>query len=211
MIIVTINIRGGGNLIKRKGIGYLNQSNRTDVCFLQETKLTTFSQKFAEDFWGAKDVDWTHKHSEGASGGSVILWRKNSLNLIQSFKGVGFLGLKVKCKSSGVSINLVNIYAPCTSLGRRKMWLQLSDLKRNAVGEEWCIGGDYNSVLFKEERLGKHGGHQGKDSEAFHRFVEKMELIDLPSVGGRFTWFSGAGNAMSRLDRFLLSDSLISL
>ncbi|XP_058772452.1 uncharacterized protein LOC131646435 [Vicia villosa] len=37
-----------------------------------------------------------------------------------------------------------------------------------------------------------------------------MELIDLPSVGGRFTWFSGAGNAMSRLDRFLLSDSLIS-
>ncbi|XP_058774472.1 uncharacterized protein LOC131648760 [Vicia villosa] len=138
------------------------------------------------------------------------MWRKNTLNLIQSFKGVGFVGLKAQSKDKGVSLNFVNIYAPCNSLGRKEMWLQLINLKRNVVGEEWCIGGDYNSVLYKEERIGKYGGHLGKDCEAFQRFVEEMDIIDLPSVGGRYTWFSGYGNAMSRFDRFLVSDSLIS-
>ncbi|XP_058779021.1 uncharacterized protein LOC131653012 [Vicia villosa] len=38
-----------------------------------------------------------------------------------------------------------------------------------------------------------------------------MDVIDLPCVGGRFTRLSGNGHAMSRLDRFLLSDNLISL
>ncbi|CAK8531673.1 unnamed protein product [Lathyrus sativus] len=38
-----------------------------------------------------------------------------------------------------------------------------------------------------------------------------MQLVDLPCVGGRFVWFNGSGNAMSHIDRFLLSDLLISL
>lgn len=38
-----------------------------------------------------------------------------------------------------------------------------------------------------------------------------MDIIDLPRMEGRYTWFSGNGLAMSRLDRFLLSDNLISL
>ncbi|KAI5391584.1 hypothetical protein KIW84_076413 [Lathyrus oleraceus] len=37
-----------------------------------------------------------------------------------------------------------------------------------------------------------------------------MELIDVPSVGGRFTWFNGVGNAMSIFGMFLLSASLVS-
>lgn len=41
-------------------------------------------------------------------------------------------------------------------------------------------------------------------------FIEDMELIDVPSVGGRFTWFNGVGNAMSIFGMFLLSASLVS-
>ncbi|XP_058775262.1 uncharacterized protein LOC131649520 [Vicia villosa] len=36
-----------------------------------------------------------------------------------------------------------------------------------------------------------------------------MELVDLPTIGGKFTWFKSNGKAMSRLDRFLLSESLV--
>ncbi|XP_058767003.1 uncharacterized protein LOC131640642 [Vicia villosa] len=36
-----------------------------------------------------------------------------------------------------------------------------------------------------------------------------MELVDVPTIGGKFTWFSSNGRAMSRIDIFLLSDSLI--
>jgi hypothetical protein len=36
-----------------------------------------------------------------------------------------------------------------------------------------------------------------------------MELIDIPVLGKRFTWFRSDGSAMSRLDRFLLPDGFI--
>ncbi|CAK8535258.1 unnamed protein product [Lathyrus sativus] len=36
-----------------------------------------------------------------------------------------------------------------------------------------------------------------------------MQLTDIPCLGVRFTWFSGCGKVMSRLDIFLLSDNLI--
>lgn len=38
--------------------------------------------KSTEELWGDKDVEWNHIDSNGASGGSVILWRRNSLDLI---------------------------------------------------------------------------------------------------------------------------------
>ncbi|XP_058759244.1 uncharacterized protein LOC131632513 [Vicia villosa] len=36
-----------------------------------------------------------------------------------------------------------------------------------------------------------------------------MDLVDVPCTGGSNTWFRGNGKAMSRLDRFLLSNKLI--
>jgi hypothetical protein len=37
-----------------------------------------------------------------------------------------------------------------------------------------------------------------------------MELVDIPVLGKKFTWFNSDGSAMSRLDRFLLSEVFIS-
>lgn len=39
--------------------------------------------------------------------------------------------------------------------------------------------------------------------------MEEMELIDLPCVRRRCTWFSGSGKVMSRLDKILLTDNLV--
>ncbi|XP_058757182.1 uncharacterized protein LOC131630421 [Vicia villosa] len=171
-----------------------------------ETKLPSFNLKLSEEFWGAKDVEWTHLDSNGALGGSVILWRKNLIDLISSYKGTGFVGLKARL--NGLCINFINVCAPCNAILRREVWKNLLRLKNSIVGEDRCIGGDFNSVMFKEERLGKSAGSCGKDSIDFLNFVEEMELIYLPCVGGRFTWFSGNGCAMSRLDRFFISDNL---
>lgn len=123
------------------------------------------------------------------------------------FKGLGSMWMKVLSKGS--SINFVNVYAPCNTVSRREVWKSLIWLKNQVAGEEWCIGDDFNTVLFKEERIGKNVGRNGRDNADFFNFVKEMELIDLPCVGGRFTWFSGIGCAMSRLDHFLLTDNLV--
>lgn len=95
------------------------QSGKVDVCMLQETKVSKFTLSLVKEFWGGKDVEWTHLDSNGASGGSVILWRNNSLELLQSFKGMGFVGMKVICKGS--CINFVNVYACCNRVLRKEM------------------------------------------------------------------------------------------
>lgn len=72
--------------------------------------------------------------SNVASGGSLIMWRRNSLELIQSFKGVGFIG--VKAHHRGTCINFINVYSHCNSIMRRKVWRNLIRLKKKDVGEK---------------------------------------------------------------------------
>lgn len=79
----------------------------------------------------------------------------------------------------------------------------------SSVGEKWCIGGDFNTIMFNEERIGIGSGINSRDSTYFYNFMEVMELVNLLRIGGRFTWFNGNGKSMSRLDRFLISDKLI--
>ncbi|XP_058775831.1 uncharacterized protein LOC131650117 [Vicia villosa] len=43
----------------------------------------------------------------------------------------------------------------------------------------------------------------------FRGFIENMGLLDIPCVGGKFTWFKDNGKAMSRLDRFLISRKML--
>jgi hypothetical protein len=45
----------------------------------------------------------------------------------------------------------------------------------------------------------------------FGDFIRDMELIDLPLLGRKFTWFHLNGISMSRIDRFLVSDDWLEL
>lgn len=44
----------------------------------------------------------------------------------------------------------------------------------------------------------------------FATFKEDMELIDVPVLGKKFTYFNSDGITMSRIDRFLLSEGFVS-
>lgn len=143
-------------------------------------------------------MEWSNLDSVGASGGSVTLWRTNSMVLILCFKGPSYVAIKSIVK--GVCTNFINIYASCKSSSRRKMWSSIEGRKRSSVGEEWCIWGDFSIVVIDEERIGKSIGVKIRDMADFNNFMEKMNLIDLPCVGNRYTWFSGNGTIISKLD-----------
>ncbi|XP_058762540.1 uncharacterized protein LOC131635919 [Vicia villosa] len=190
-------------------VSFLLASSKVDVCFIQETKLSSFNDVVARSFWGGIEVDWTVSHSEGASGGMANLWKKGSLNLNYSFKALGYVGINVWWKST--CVNLVNIYAPCNAVARRDLWKSLVDRRNNCGGEEWCLGGDFNEITSREERLGGVGYLNVRGMEEFREFFVRMGVVDIPCVGGRFTWFKDNGKAMSRIDRFLVSRNLIDM
>jgi exonuclease III len=158
--------------------------------------------------WGHKDVEWVAKESNGLSGGLLSIWNKGLFSYHYSFTGVGFLGVCVEWKEG--LLYLINIYSPCTLSGKRKLWRDLLELKLNNAPGEWCLGGDFNSVLHAGERRGRSEVGRSAEREEFLQFCESMELVDIPVLGKKFTWFNSDGSAMSRLDRFLLSEGFIS-
>ncbi|MCI49107.1 endonuclease/exonuclease/phosphatase family protein, partial [Trifolium medium] len=73
----------------------------------------------------------------------------------------------------------------------------------------WCVTGDFNSVREVSERRGVGSAlsnNQYREVEEFVTFLEDLEMIDLPLIGRRLTWFHTNGVTMSRLDRVLLSN-----
>ncbi|XP_022889505.1 uncharacterized protein LOC111405049 [Olea europaea var. sylvestris] len=66
-----------------------------------------------------------------------------------------------------------------------------------------CIGSDFNVVRFPIER--SNGGRLTKAMEDFSDFIRENMLVDLPMIGGDFTWSSNRDQfALSRIDRFLI-------
>lgn len=62
---------------------------------------------------------------------------------------------------------------------RRKLWAFLIQLKSSFTAL-WCIGGDLNEIRYKFERQGCSNKNVGMQN--FNKFIEDMELFDLPTL-----------------------------
>jgi hypothetical protein len=83
------------------------------------------------------------------------------------------------------------------------MWDELAGI-RSWWDVPWCLGGDFNVVRFPSEKVGSMN-FTGAMYD-FSDFISGHGLVDLPLVGGIFTWSNNREiSSMSRLDRFLFS------
>jgi hypothetical protein len=82
----------------------------------------------------------------------LSIWNKDLFSFKYSFTGEGFLGVCVEWKEG--LLYIVNVYSPYSMSGKRKLWSDLLDFKNNNESGEWCIGGDFNSVMKPGERRG---------------------------------------------------------
>lgn len=103
----------------------------------------------------------------------------------------------------------MNVYASYDANRRRETWEDILRLKRSFNRGDWCLGGDFNSVTCKEERVGRGLGCRVRDMKDFKAFIEEADLVDMPCVGVKITWYNSNGDSMSRLDIFLLSENII--
>jgi endonuclease/exonuclease/phosphatase family metal-dependent hydrolase len=70
----------------------------------------------------------------------------------------------------------------------------------------WCIGGDFNIVRFPSER--SNDSNYSTAMMELSDFIAEQGLVDIPLVGGQFTWSNNQEDEIwSRIDRFLISPS----
>ncbi|XP_058763936.1 uncharacterized protein LOC131637356 [Vicia villosa] len=111
--------------------------------------------------------------------------------------------------SSGASGGLISIWKEDACELKRKLWKDLLICKSKFSDGEWCIAGDFNAVTNKRERRGHGIRSRRSEMRDFSEFIFGSNLIDVQCKGKCFIWYSGDGLSMSRIDWFLLSDSLI--
>lgn len=71
--------------------------------------------------------------------------------------------------------------------GKRRLWDELRSLKEEFEVGEWCVGGDFNAVLTRDERRGALNSFSSLEMREFKAFKDHMELIDVPVLGKKFT------------------------
>jgi exonuclease III len=213
MIISSYNIRGLRGVVKRNAIKELIRKEKVDFLAIQETKMELISEAWCHNIWGSDDCQWVHFPAVGNNGGFLSIWSKSAASFIFSFSGDGFVGVCLEWGVHKKRCFIVNIYSKCDISGKRLLWENLLLVKNEYGRGAWCLLGDFNAVLDRNERRGLHQlGINSTSAELieFRNFVSDMNLFDLPILGRRFTWFHSNGISMSRIDRVLISDDWVS-
>ncbi|CAJ2638568.1 unnamed protein product [Trifolium pratense] len=156
--------------------------------------------------WGSSFHGLSYRPSVGASGGLLTLWDTSEVEVWSTESHDYVLWCHERFSKTGEEFTVANVYAPCDDGAKQVLWDSLSVRLISLVGKKVCVCGDFNAVKLVDERRSSRGGHRSLDHVPFARFIEDNNLIDLPLIGRKFTWFKGDGSSMSRLDRFLLSE-----
>ncbi|CAK8560279.1 unnamed protein product [Lathyrus sativus] len=181
MNITSINIRGCGTAIKRKRVRYLVEKGKVYLIFIQETKTQKMSKAIVRNMWEPIDVSWSALDACGHSGGIITIWKHGIIDSILSFRENGFIGIEAihKCNT----IFFLNIYSSCQLVEKRRTWTKIVEWKNRLEVGEWIIGGDFNSVKHRNERIRCSVRSYRYEIEDFVFFIDLMEVVDLPIVG----------------------------
>ncbi|GJW49028.1 RNA-directed DNA polymerase, eukaryota [Tanacetum coccineum] len=139
--------------------------------------------------WESRGCD-----SIGASGGVLCIWEESVFkkdHVMISTQFCGFFGSLVE-----------------QPLYRRLLWDYMSILLSRWNGEAILMG-DFNEVRSSDERRGSW--FNSSNARIFNNFISSSSLVDVKMEGYSFTWSHPSASKMSKLDRFLVTDGIISL
>jgi endonuclease/exonuclease/phosphatase family metal-dependent hydrolase len=197
------NVRGLNEGDKRLKVRNLLRQWKADIICLQETKLDFVSNSLVRSLWGCHFVDWCYLASRGASGSILIMWDRRIVEKIEVYVGEFVVACSFRSVADNFSWAFAGVYGPNIDSLRSSLWDELAGLS-SWWELPWCIGGDFNVTRFPAER--SRDVRLNAAMMEFSDFIFEQDLMDLPLVGGPFTWSNNQETpSWSHLDRFLVS------
>ncbi|GJU12745.1 RNA-directed DNA polymerase, eukaryota [Tanacetum coccineum] len=156
--------------------------------------------------WGNLAFDYVYSEAVGQSGGILCVWDPNMFQKLNCTVSDYFVMVRGVWVPSGKSLLIISIYAPQELSEKRMLWDYLRLAICNWDGDVVTMG-DFNEVRDCSERFGSVFNKQG--AKFFNDFIANAGLVEVPLGGCSFTWCHKSASKMSKLDRFLISDSLL--
>nr|GEU63412.1 RNA-directed DNA polymerase, eukaryota [Tanacetum cinerariifolium] len=192
----------GRSKAKKDWIKELNNKHKVNFLSIQEMKSDHISDMDIKSLWGNSKFDCTISESVGNSGGILCVWdpsifcKENHIVLYGSWV------------SKKVKLLMISIYAPQSSASKRILWNYISNLIGCWDGH-YVVMGDFNEVRCVKDRFGSEFNAQSANE--FNCFISNSGLIEIQLEGYSFTWSLQSAKKMSKLDRFLVLDGLLSI
>nr|GEY85064.1 RNA-directed DNA polymerase, eukaryota [Tanacetum cinerariifolium] len=161
-----------------------------------------------KSLWGNSKFDYTISESISNSGGILCVWDPSIFCKENHIISDNFIALYGSWVSKKVKLLMRSIYAPQSSASKRILWNYISNLIGCWDGY-YMVMRDFNVVRCVEDRFGSEFNAQS--SNEFNCFISNSGLIEIQLEGYSFTWSLQSAKKMSKLDRFLVSDGLLSI
>nr|GEX67242.1 RNA-directed DNA polymerase, eukaryota [Tanacetum cinerariifolium] len=192
---------------KKDWVKELCMKNKVNFLSLQETKMEKIELFDIKRCWGNFAFEYVHSDSVGNLGGILCIWDTNSFFKHNATVSNYFVALRGIWVPNGKHMLIISVYAPQELTEKKMLWDYLSLVITNWKGEV-IIMGDFNEVRNKTKRFGLVFNAQG--ANAFNTFISSSGLAKVPFGGCSFTWCHKSTTKMSKLDRYLISESLMS-
>ncbi|KAE8678433.1 hypothetical protein F3Y22_tig00111410pilonHSYRG00088 [Hibiscus syriacus] len=201
-------VNEAGRKEKIRGTSRLVNKIKPVILFLQETKLNKSRKGLKRKLGGKLLKGASFQPADGSAGRLMCLWNDNVFEANEVGNHSRFQMLKGRFKVSKMECVFINVYGPSVEEEKEEFFSQLLSFV-HSVDLPLCIGGDFNAYLEQEEKIG--ASQNWHSMGLLRNFLQHSNLIDLPLVGGTFTWGSNREvTTWVRLDRFLLSSSFLS-
>ncbi|GJU74099.1 RNA-directed DNA polymerase, eukaryota [Tanacetum coccineum] len=154
------------------------------------------------------NYDFVFSEAAGNSGGILCIWeesffKKDHVTISDSF--VAIYGTWIPSKTK---LLIISVYASQQPSMRRVLWDYILILIGRWNGEV-IVMGDYNEVRSNDERRGTC--FNATSASAFNQFISSSGLVDIKMEGYTFTWSHPSAEKMSKLDRFLVTDGILTI
>jgi len=207
MKIISLDVRGLGGNKKRRYLKELIFKEQVGMVCIQETKCSEFGKENCFNMWGSNEIDWVENGAINNAGGIITVWRRSCFQLSSFFNRNNSSIIEGEWKvGDGVRLTIVNVYSSGSLKEKKLIWDEINACRASQLNKIWCVVGDFNSIITKEERKSLvSGSNYSREIHGFNEFIEKAELLDIPMVGRKFTWYKPNGMVKSRIDRVLVS------
>lgn len=87
--------------------------------------------------------------------------------------------------------------------GKTEFWTEVDDIG-NLIDKPWCVGGDFNEILFSSDR--RDNSRLNGQTHCFHNWLSVFSLIILPLLNLHHTWSNFRENtSCSKIERFFIT------
>nr|GEV77534.1 RNA-directed DNA polymerase, eukaryota, reverse transcriptase zinc-binding domain protein [Tanacetum cinerariifolium] len=138
-------------------------------------------------------------------GGFVSIWDPLMFTKTNIWCDDHFIIVQGKWFHSDDTFFMINVYGTQDPHVKIILWDKLKTFIRNNHIKS-VLFGDLNEVRDDFERIGSY--FLRAEVHDFNTFINETGLVDLPMRGRRFSWMNKAGSKLSKLDCFLVSQSV---